>query len=217
MGKTFSNLTTLLVDTARSLGAEVGDAPAHWTGESFNAELLTVLERGSSLGRSERDLPKLVYAVILDGTPVLFGEFDTGAQRLPFYDAMRRYRNQAAIARSWLGSQALNLQMFLVGPAGSASDGFWRQLAAEAELDDRICRKLVWLPPQSPTAADAAVFLSRTFLARPWDTIAPANASRLDQMSEIALPPGWAEIVDDDSLDADSLVAKLITAVGGEA
>jgi hypothetical protein len=209
-----NNRIKLILDAARSLGAQMQDAPPTWAGDRFNTEALSVVQRGPLPDRTDRDLPRTVIAVTLDTIPVLLGELDAAPNRVRFQDALRRYRNQAMIARSWLGSGAPNLQLFLVGPIGSATDTVWRSLAAEAETDDRVCRKLVWLPPEQATVQDALVFLSRTFLARPWESGPQASSTSLDQMGAITLPAGWEaavdEAVDDDTLDADALVAKLI-------
>ena len=114
------------------------------------------------------------------------------------------------IARSWLGSGAPNLQLFLAGPIGTAADAVWRHLAAQAEADDRVCRKLVWLPPERATVQQALVFLNRTFLARPWECGRQASSISLDRMGAVTLPAGWEAAVDDETLDADALVTKLI-------
>lgn len=209
MSETLS-IIRFIIQTAVSLGAEESEAPSVWTGDRFNAELLASIQRGSSPNRVENDLPKEVIATKLDGVPVLLGQLENPADRPRVQDALRRYRNQAIIARSWLGAEALNLQCFLVGPRGSVSTAKWRQLAAEAEADDRVCRKLVWLPPEHPTTDDARSFLSRTFLARPWEHGLPNSSANLDRMGTIDLPSHWAEAIDDDTLDAEALVAKLI-------
>jgi hypothetical protein len=200
---------SLILAAARAAGAQVEVAPTEWTGTAFNADVLSTASIGEPLQRHERDLPRLVGAARLDDMPVLIGELDGLPERAAVNDLSRRYRNQAIIARSWLGPEAPNLQLFLIGPPGALNDVRWRQLAAVVEADDRVCRKLVWLFQDEPTIELAGGFLERTFLARPW----PAGGQEiveLDRMSDIALPAGWEAAVDDQELDTDHLVHRLI-------
>jgi hypothetical protein len=192
---------------------------SQWTGAVFNTELFATAGSDAALQRHERDLPDTVRAVKLDGTAVLIGQLGGPPIRAAVQHAVRRYRNQATIARSWLGSsEALNLQLFLIGPVGAVADPLWRQLAAEIEIDDRVCRKLVWLAGSKPTIQDAEQFLDRTFLAQPWPTYQATTATpALDRMSDVALPQGWEQAVDDPSLDSDTLVQQLIALEVGDA
>jgi hypothetical protein len=204
-------LAGFIFDGARALGTTIEEAPPAWTGFKFNTELLARMEPVSSADRANRDLPRAVGAARFDRMPVLLGALDAAAStRRGLQDTLRRYRNQAAIARSWLADEAPNLQLFLIGPIGSAGVSNWRQLAAEAEADDRICRKLVWLPQSQPTIEDAESFLGRTFLAKPWISAPDSQFARLDGLGTIELPDGWQDAIDDEQLDADALVEKLV-------
>jgi hypothetical protein len=203
----------LLLTAARAMGAKVDMAPAEWTGAVFNAEVLSTAFK-EPLQRHDRDLPRLVGAARLDDMPVLIGELEGPAERASMNDLSRRYRNQATIARSWLGPEAANLQLFLIGPRDARSDVRWRQLAAAIEADDRVCRKLVWLFEDDPSIELASDFLDRTFLARPWQANG-REIAELDRMSDIALPAGWEAAIDDQELDTDLLVRRLIGIEGG--
>jgi hypothetical protein len=200
---------SLLLAAARALGAKVDTAPAEWTGTVFNAEVLSTALIRESEQRHDRDLPRLIGAARLDDMPVLIGELGGPPERASVNDLTRRYRNQATIARSWLGPEAANLQLFLIGPPDGRSDFRWRQLAAAVEADDRVCRKLVWLFQDDPSIEVARGFLDRTFLARPWQADSQ-EIVELDSMSDIALPAGWEAVVDDQELDTDQLVRCLI-------
>lgn len=206
-------LEALILQAAAHLGATVETAPAEWTGAAMNAEALRPISGTSSFQREERDLPKTIGAALLDGTPVLIGELLGEPQRGIMDEALRRYRNQATIARSWMGAKGPNLQIFLYGPVGALNDRGWLQLAALVEADDRICRKLVWLFDEEPTNAAAIRFLQRTFMARPWAT--KSAIAQLDQL-EVRLPAGWETAIDNPDLDPEQLVRELVRLGGGE-
>jgi len=210
--KELPRLQPLILRAAAEFSAKVEPAPAEWTGPVLNAEVLRP-SSGAPFQRDERDLPSIVGAVRLDGTPVLLGELPSEAHRGAIDEALRRYRNQATIARSWMGAMGSNLQMFLYGPTGAVSDRRWRQLAAAVEADDRICRKLVWLFDEEPTVTTAVLFLQRTFMARPWAE--ESVMEELDRM-EVTLPPGWEEAIDNPDLDTEELVRELVRLEGDE-
>lgn len=202
---TFANL---LLEAALRIGARVADAPTELVGGRFNSEVLSEAVSRTAITRHDNDLPNLVSGARIDDIPVLIGALSGTALRASIEPQLRRYRNQATIARSWLAFEAPNLQLFLIGPPGAIVRSEWRQLAAEIEADDRTCRKLVWLYHQAPTIDDAEVFLNRTFVARPWPT--SQQQVLLDTVASYALPEGWEEAVDDKELDFDGLVETLI-------
>lgn len=146
--------------------------------------------------------------MIFDDFPVLFGVLTGPPNRGNVSTQVLRYRNQATIARSWLGAAAPNLHLFLAGPIGAFGAPEWRQLAAEIEADDRVCRKLVWLFNDPPTADSAKEFLERTFVARPWPT--EQRSERLDSVANFSLPDGWEDALQDQELDFTTLVDRLI-------
>ena len=204
----------LLLQGAEALGSEVAAAPAEWTGPAFNAEILSAGTGRPAFQRDEKDLPCQVAAFRVDGTPLLIGEISGPPMTAVVSNQLRRYRNQAAIARSWLGAEGPNLQLFLIGPQGALGHRSWVQLAAAVEADDRICRKIVWLFDGQPGLEAALQFLGRTFVAAPWDQKEQVKA-QLDQMADVGLPVGWQAIVDDEELDAEGVVNKIIDLEGG--
>jgi hypothetical protein len=205
-----AELLSLLLDAARELGASVEEAPSVLTGAVLNSEMLAGVDQAVTQVRTSRDLPTDITGVFLDRVPVLIGGFGSLDESDAASDTLRRYRNQAAIARSWLGIEAQNLQFFIFGPLGSAIDDRWLDLAEMIEADDRVCRKIVWLPAADSPQVSALNFLRRTFLARPWAGGVENTVPRLDQMSALSLPPGWREVLEDETLDPDSLVAKIV-------
>jgi hypothetical protein len=106
--------------------------------------------------------------------------------------------NQALITRSWIGAEATSISLFLAGPLGSEEDPIWNDWALQVELDEKVCRKIVWLLPDNPTEIDAAQFLEGTSLARPWKHPEEIGAEKLDSLSDLAIPEQWLGIVQDD-------------------
>ncbi len=203
----------VLLDAALSLDVAITTAPSPWTGSEFNAEVLDGAASGAVSQRQARDLPEAVAAFRIDETPLLIGSIGGSADLTAVEEQLRLYRNQAALARSWLGREGPNLQLFLIGPPGAVTDGKWRQAAAMVEADDRVCRKLMWLFGADPTVEDAAMFLERSFMATPWDKEERVR-EKLDLMADFGLPEGWQAVVDDDALDAEGVVNGLIALEG---
>lgn len=199
----------LLLDAARTLGADVQEAEAELVGNFLRVEFWGDFPEHAEQ-RPRQDLPRVISAARLDGTPVLFGELGEESDFAILIDKLRRYRNQATIARSWLGADAQDLQLFLIGPAHGATSPSWRDIARQIESDDRVCRKLVWLPGATLTVEAAAEFLSRTFLATPWKRLSGESAQRLDHLSSIPVPAAWLLVLSDDSLSGDQLVERLV-------
>jgi hypothetical protein len=198
----------LLLQAANGIGGRVTAAASELVGGRFNSEVLSEAVSRTTIARHDNDLPKVIQAARIDDIPLLIGELSGTALRASIEPQLRRYRNQATIARSWLASEAPNLQMFLIGPLAAYNKSQWRQLAAEIEADDRTCRKLVWLFDQAPDLEEAKTFLARTFVARPWPTT--KQQVLLDTVASYSLPKGWEEAVDDKGLDFDGLVEALI-------
>ena len=131
--------------------------------------------------------------------------------------------SQAAIARLWLPAETSeDLNLYLVGPSGSDTRMQWRDIAAEIERDERVCRKLVWLPPVTASEQEDSLahFLSRTFLARPWkDTGAPGEHD-IDRLRNLgskltsddaprATIEEWLRILQTPQSDSNDLVRQL--------
>jgi hypothetical protein len=208
-------LASLLIEAAEQIGANVGDSPPQLISTKFNSEVLSEAISRGTITRHNNDLPSIVAGVQLDAIPVLIGELSGSPLKASVDPQLRRYRNQATIARSWLAAEAPNLQLFLIGPQGALADSRWRQLAAEIEADDRTCRKLVWLFDAAPSVKDAEGFLERTFVARPWPSA--QQSVLLDTVASYTLPDGWEAAIDDSELDFDGLVERLIQLEQGAA
>lgn len=117
----------------------------------------------------------------------------------PSTSAALPYLRCAAVAQQSLGTKGVDMLVLLIGPDGSLSDEKWARAAAAIEDDDRICRKLVWLPDGDATAS-AEALLTRSPFARPWRG-APsldAEATTIDKLM------GDDDVLDDVALRAES-------------
>jgi hypothetical protein len=171
-------------------------------------------------------LPLEVSTASIGRVPILFGRLPNSPEVALVRDAVRRYVNQAVVARSHLSpEQALDLQLWLLGPEGSEDDPDWRALALAIERDDRVARKLVWLPPaaaEEPGEAFAG-FIARTFLARPWKAFPQQPSGQLDRLSalvavaadldiERSVLDRWFELAASELEDGPELVDALVEA-----
>jgi hypothetical protein len=149
------------------------------------------------------DLPTQVTSLKLGRNSVLLGELPDTPSKESIEEVLRRFRNQAVIARSYLTSnEALDLQVFLVGPPGSESSDQWSTLALLIERDEKVARKLAWLRPSDSSNNEKSYrdFIRRTFLAQPWDhdgvfTMADLDSlTRIPELADGSLPRNTAEI-----------------------
>jgi len=154
--------------------------------------LATAIERYGSDGVPA--LGSLVYAR-WGHQPIIAGLL-TAADR----SAALPYLRCAAVAQQTLGSGAVDMLLVLIGPEGSRGSSEWASAAAAIEDDDRICRKLVWLPGGDPSAS-AEQFLSRSPFARPWRGAPPmeSQAGALDTLI------GDKDTLDDIAFRAETL------------
>ena len=205
------NMIQLLITQLSREERKSEPAPAEWCGEVFKIERVKdSQESPDQKSRRSQDLPNLVRAYRFDSKPVLFGDVSEAKNRRELQDILRRYRNQALIARSWVGNEATSLSLFLIGPLGSKNDQEWNDWALEIELDEKVCRKIVWLLPAVPGEQDAVDFLEGTALAQPWKHHENVAAEKLDSLAELGLPEQWLEIFQNESLGPDDFVRELI-------
>jgi hypothetical protein len=171
------------------------------------------------------DLPTRVTAVKLGRHSVLLGELPASPSTEAIEDLLRRFRNQAVIARSYLNAnEALDLQVFLVGPLGSEASDKWSTLALLIERDEKVARKLAWLRPEKSVNDEKSYreFIGRTFLAQPWIydhefvTADLDGLSRIPELSDASLPrntaQAWVQLTFQHHDDAVTLVDSLIEA-----
>ncbi|MBF0391211.1 MAG: hypothetical protein HQL38_00895 [Alphaproteobacteria bacterium] len=176
---------------AAAQGETVRQEPADLRRTDMKATTLLAGQDGTPAGLPPDSLPPddRMSSLMVGAYPLILGAVTAEHTAL---DEVRRFANQAAVSRTWLHpEQADNLQVFLVGPLGSDASPFWRDRRSQIERDERICRKLMWLPPEEPVALSQSLdlFLARTFLVRPWTKGNSGLSSQLDSLSAIARTP----------------------------
>jgi hypothetical protein len=159
------------------------------------------------------------YAVLMSGLGNDLSQADVWVRAAEY---------QAANALSGLPDKYReDLHLFLIGPPGACEDLRWVELASQIERDERVCRKLVWLPPQSSMENSVQTFLDRTFLARPWRALEGIHPPHLDPVADIVrmlsshdelrdIPPSalnqWFEVLTQPG-DSPDLVEPLVRAL----
>src|SRR5688500_4105972 len=94
------------------------------------------------------DLPTSGPGLRLGRYVVVIGALPEEPSTEAVTEAVRRYRNQCVVSRSYLTpNEALDLHLILVGPRGSERLDEWQPLALIVERDERVARKLAWLRP----------------------------------------------------------------------
>jgi hypothetical protein len=180
-------------------------------------------EDSASAQLSPSDLPASVRVMKVGRYLVLLGILPEQASTESVNEAVRRYRNQCVIARSYITpNEALDLQLILIGPRGSERVNDWQTLALLVERDDRVARKLVWLRPSDPGADTKSFeeFTKRSFLARPWNHDAVFTMAALDNlnraaaMADSSIPRNtvdeWIKLALTESDDSAKLVDSLV-------
>jgi len=203
---------------AQAIGFEPVEAPAV-TGRAFKGG-----EGTESATLSASDLPTETRALRFDRYTFLLALLPDEPALAGVEEAVRRFRNQCVIARSFLpANQALDLQGILMAPRGSDQDDDWRAVSLMVERDDRVVRKFVWLRPKSEAEEDASfeALLRRSALARPWDSDAEFTMAALDNINKLVaetsavqrdLMDDWIKLALEDDGNPDELVDQLIEA-----
>lgn len=147
------------------------------------------------------------YRVVLAGLPPAVNGVGAAAEA-----ALER---ALEVWRSVPGMGVADIYLLFAGPWRSDHDAEWEALAGGIERDQRVCRKLVWLPDED--GGNLERFLGRTFLARPWDEVESAGASALEALeSDFSLPDGWLSLLLDSTLTETDLIERLVEALPEE-
>lgn len=152
----------------------------------------------------------------IDHFHLVFGTLVGPPQResKSFVDQMEKLYARALEVRGGLTQAgASDLYLFIVGPPESAMSAEWKCLADEIEMDERVCRRLVWLPDKN--GEDVDDFMRRTFLARPWERVQTGTIHTLSKLTDsLGIPPKWMEILLETDLEGRDLVESLMEEIG---
>ena len=193
-------LLSLLLDAATTLGCQSRKRAGRMDRSAvLNSEVLRSATSTAPFERDARDLPTHVGAAQLDDTPVLVGELPQHLSRGAVEEALRRYRNQATVARSWMG---------LAGP--QPSDVPLRrpdERACKTRSGDRPPLRLRrttefagnWSGFSTPRAPRTPCSSCKGLLWRDRGTETSAT-EELDPDGGQPLPPGWMKAVDNADL-----------------
>jgi hypothetical protein len=221
-------LHSQIISVATERGLQVEDEPEVLTRTTIPLQLAPMDADPSPTG--------IVRAVRIDCHHVFIGDLGADSAERAVHDSIRALHYRAANARMCLSTdQKDDLVLILAGPAGSDRVLSWEAHASRLERDDRICRKLVWLPPvaEAESMLAAREFLARTFLARPWEIELGANPRELDarerlrkalevrelaRPGEIAILEAWFPLLvqfadqDTGAVDATEIIEQLTAA-----
>lgn len=220
-------LANAITGAASLLGILVEERPDLLERKRLMAETLAqAFDGDASPADAAVPLPEDGVALVIGYHAVLIGSLGDDPERMAVMDRLRRWHNQAVVARSWLGWQGEDLQVFLAGPPGSADSETWRAAASEIERNERVCRKLVWLPPATAAQWPSSLerFMQRSFLARPWKGLLPPEQEALDRMAHLfrglareglAEPTAkrWLDLLARDEIDREDLAEGLVAAL----
>lgn len=154
----------------------------------------------------------------IDHYHVLLGTLDDsppgGSGSVP-HQIEALYKRALEVRKELTQAGASDLYLFVVGPSGSAMSPDWESQACEIELDERICRRLVWLPDEGGENLD--VFIRRTFLARPWEQVQTGTVHTLGKLTRtVDMPPEWIAVLLETDLEGRELVQSLMEKMGDE-
>lgn len=186
---------------------------------------VTITERKAATGSTSVER---TAGVFVDFHSVLISDLpsETTSTRVTIDDLQLKLVGQqrrAAIALTWLpASMRSDLNLFIVAPPGSSDSPEWSDFAAQAERNEHVCRKLVWLPPADSKQwkVSARNFCERTFLARPWlAQNQPSGSAQLDPLAGILQDEGrmakWLSLMENENEEDSDLAEALMNAFDG--
>ena len=211
---TAEELKTRLIATAIQLGWSGADVP----------DFVLPQFRGRP-DASTAELPEKAYGLRLGAYPVLVAPISLGTSA-EMQSALRLLHSQMVIARSYMGrDEVINAHIFLCA-VGATQNTDWRNVIDLAERDEKVCRKVVWLPDSKELDASYEAFRARTFLAAPWNVVTEQMNARLDTNQSLAANmltnaglaettvSTWIDIVNQSADDPDTMVVRLVDALG---
>jgi hypothetical protein len=172
---------------------------------------------------TEKKLPKDAIGLRLGDYPVLVASIDLG-DVADMQASLRSLHTQMVIARSYmLAEEVINAHIMLIALALDPLKD-WRRALDLTERDETVCRKLIWTPDPDDLDRSYALFIARTFLARPWKGTTSVQNAPLDRnqglilrtLEKHGLPHEaavqWIDLANQIHDDPDNLVAALTKA-----
>lgn len=143
---------------------------------------------------------------------VLFAQLPEKPERSIIHEFLENELQKAlTLWKTATQANANDIYLFFIGSDDSFADKQWLSIASEIERDERLCRKLVWLPSSQNTAEQ---FLRRTFLAHPWVEGETKNVDALSVLEEeLEISNSWLDLLQDSNLERYDLLLKLIASM----
>lgn len=225
-------LLAAMTERASLLGLPVMEDPRELLERRLMAEAIRESMGAGAAPAVDSDaehLPVGVRALAVGYHSILVGDLGDDPDRAAVHDHLRRWHNQAVIARSWLGARGDDLVLVLVAPPAAVADARWINAARQIERNERVCRKLVWLPPadDATMAESLEDFFARSCLARPWTEGPRQDQAALDAMATLATDIAddtltaaaahrWLNLLSHDDLDREDMMEALVAALEDE-
>jgi hypothetical protein len=215
-------LLQVLVARAQSLGYEVKRDPPELRQKMSRAQ-----EVALEVGVPTRTPPKQAGpeddgCLVIDCYSILIAQLGDSMIGPEGQAGINAQQRRAGIALTWIHpTMRSDLNLFIVGPAGSSESPDWADFAGQVERNEQVCRKLVWLPSRDCALWESGAkrFCDRTFLARPWlQELLIASEPQLDPLGRLAegdrRMARWIYLVDQLGAQDGELIDALVAAWG---
>jgi len=171
-------------------------------------------------------LPVEAYGLRLGAYPVVVAPVSLGTTA-EMQATLRLLHSQMVIARSYMGRDEVIYAHIFLCAIGATPDADWRNVIHLAERDEKVCRKVIWLPDLGALDDSYEAFRARTFLGSPWADVDEKLNARLDVNQGLAAKllaeaglaessvPQWIDTVEATTRDPDTMVTRLADALGG--
>ena len=179
-------------------------------------------------GRAEdiRELPiEDTFGLRLGAFPVLIAPVRLGSAD-DMLASLRPLHSQMVISRSYMRpEEVINAHIMLCATATDPLQD-WRQAVDLAERDERVCRKIVWIPDHDALEKSYENFRMRTFLATPWLAAGTVMNAPLDHNQDLAqrilvrsglsrpAADRWVELAEQLKDEPDTMIAEFDNAKG---
>lgn len=170
---------------------------------------------------SQIPLPKDASGIRLGDYPVLVASV-TISDKESMATSLRALHNQMIIARSYMRAEEVinaHIMMYaeIIGP-----DVDVQGIIDQAERDETVCRKLIWVPEKDFIDTSYKHFIARTFLARPWMSVKAVLDAPLDHnqglVERILVKHGlssqiaakWVQLISTHKDNPEEMISELV-------